>query len=142
MSECPPGGDLGKLREHLGWRMGKRVSLPHAVGAVFAAVSGGLAAANIPGKGVGFGPIGIAVFGVYLPVAFVTCGLRTKRSYKRATEWRGENRPPTRLEQPRTLRLHRTVATEGMILRLPGDVSWGTLNLSDYGNRPTFAAPI
>src|SRR5438270_7505426 len=122
--------------------MGKRVSLAHAVGAVFAAVSGGLAAANIPGKGVGFGPSDIAVFGVYLPVAFVTCGLRSKRSYKRATEWLGENRPPPRLEQRRTLRLPLTEATEGMIPWLLAAVIWVTLNLAYYGNGPTFAARV
>ncbi|MBV9411406.1 MAG: hypothetical protein JO148_07405, partial [Acidimicrobiia bacterium] len=98
------------LREQLGWRMGKRVGLANAVGAVFAVVSGALASRGIPGAGGGFSSVDFALFALYVPVAFVACGLRSMRSYKRATTWLGEERSPTREEQRRTLRLPFTQA--------------------------------
>lgn len=124
--------------------MGKRVSLAHTVGALFAAVSGALAAANIPGKGpgIGWGPIDFILFGVYVPVAFVACGMRSTRSYKRATVWLGEERPPTREEQRRTLRLPFTEATEGMGPWLLAAVIWVTLDLVHYHASAAFAARV
>src|SRR5436305_4112872 len=114
--------------------MGWRVGLAHGVGAVFAAVSGALASANIPGASHGFGKVDFILFGAYLPIAFVACGLRSAHSYKRATVWLEENRPPTHEEQRRTLRLPFTEAVEGMGPWLLAAVIWVILDLAYYGN--------
>src|SRR2546423_8092499 len=122
----------------MGWRVGPA----HLVGALFAAVSGALASANIPGHGHGFGPVDFILFAVYVPASGVACGLRSTRSYKRATVWLGEERPPTREEQRRTLRLPFTEAVEGMGPWLLAAVIWVALNLAYYGNSVTFAARV
>jgi adenylate cyclase len=131
-----------ELREQLGIRMGKRVSVAHVVGAVFAVVSGSLASANIPGHGRGFSKVDFILFAVYLPLSGVACGLRSMRSYKRATAWLAEDRPPTREEQRRTLRLPFTEAAEGMVPWVVAAVLWVVLNLTYYGNSPTFAMRV
>src|SRR3954467_1309582 len=135
VKDCSGGNEL---RERLGWRMGKWVSLANLVGALFAAVSGALASANIPGHGHGFGTVDFIVFAVYVPVSGVACGLRSTRSYKRATVWLGEERSPTREEQRRTLRLPFTEAVEGMGPWVLAAVIWVALNLTYYGNSVTF----
>src|SRR3954451_3092451 len=89
------------LREQLGWRMGWQGGLAHGVGGVFAGVSGALASSNIPAHGHGFGPVDFILFGAFLPIAFVACGLRSKRSYLRATVWLAEERPASREEERR-----------------------------------------
>ncbi|MBV8385326.1 MAG: hypothetical protein JO155_00900, partial [Acidimicrobiia bacterium] len=76
-----PSSEGAALQAELGWRMGKRVSVAHLVGAVFAVVSGALASANIPGKGIGLGRLDLIVFGIYLPISFLVCGWRSMRSY-------------------------------------------------------------
>jgi len=130
------------LREQLGWRMGWRVGLAHAVGAVFAVVSGGLTATNIPTGRVAFGAIDAIVFAIYLPVSFIACGLRSTHSYKHATEWLAEDRSPTPDEQRRTLRLPFTEAAEGMVPWLLAAVIWVTLNLAVYGNNVTSSTRV
>jgi adenylate cyclase len=122
--------------------MGKRVSLAHLVGAAFAVVSGALASRGIPGAGGGFSSVDFALFAIYLPVSGVTCGIRSMRSYKRATLWLAEERPPTPEEQRRTLRLPFTEAYEGMVPWLLAAVLWVTLDLTYYGNSPAFAARV
>ncbi|MBV9040588.1 MAG: hypothetical protein JOZ68_06270, partial [Acidimicrobiia bacterium] len=109
---------------------------------MFAAVSGALAASNIPGRGIGWSKVDFIIFGAYLPVAFVACGLRSAHSYKRATVWLGENRSPTRDEQRRTLRLPLQEAAEGMVPWVVAAVIWVTLNLAYYGNSSTFAIRV
>jgi adenylate cyclase len=131
-----------ELQARLGWAMGKRVSLAHLVGAVFAAVAGALAAANIPGKGIGWTRVDFILFAVYLPVSGVACGVRSMRSYKRATVWLSEERPPSREEQRRTLRLPFTEAAEGMVPWLVAAVIWVVLNLTYNGNSAMVAARI
>jgi adenylate cyclase len=121
--------------------MGKRVGLAHTVGAVFAVISGALAASNIPGS-LKFGAVDIVIFSLYFPLAFVGCGMRSTRSYKRATTWLAEERPPTREEQRRTLRLPLTEATECMVPWLLAAVIWVTVNLAVYGNGVTFATRV
>ncbi|MBV8983903.1 MAG: adenylate/guanylate cyclase domain-containing protein [Acidimicrobiia bacterium] len=138
MKSCPGP----ELRQKLAWREGARVGLAHGVGAVFAAVSGALAASNIPGRGIGWSKVDFIIFGAYLPVAFVACGLRSAHSYKRATVWLGENRSPTRDEQRRTLRLPLQEAAEGMVPWVVAAVIWVTLNLAYYGNSSTFAIRV
>jgi len=122
----------------MGWRVGPA----HLVGAVFAAVSGALASANIPGHAKGFGTVDFILFAVYLPVSGVACSLRSDHMYKRATVWLAEERPPTREEQRRTLRLPFTEAVEGMGPWLLAAVLWVVLNLTYYGNSVTFAARV
>jgi len=117
--------------------MGARVGLAHLVGAVFAIVAGGLAAANLPGDGVRFGYVDGIVFAIYLPVSFVACGWRSMRSYYRATKWLAEDRAPTPDEQRHTLRLPLTEATAGMVPWLVAAMIWLTLNLAVYGNSIT-----
>ncbi|MBV9412932.1 MAG: adenylate/guanylate cyclase domain-containing protein [Acidimicrobiia bacterium] len=129
------------LREQLGWRMGRRVGLANAVGAVFAVVSGALASRGIPGAG-GFGSTDIGVFALYVPVAFVACGLRSMRSYKQATTWLGEKRSPTRDEQRRTLRLPFTQAAIGMGPWVLAAILWVILDLTYYGNSAASAARV
>jgi adenylate cyclase len=130
------------LQQHLGARMGLRVGTAHVVGAVFAAVSGALAAANLPGESIGFRTSDFIVFGLYLPLAFVGCGLRSMRSYYRATNWLAEDRTPTREEQRRTLRLPFTEATEGMVPWIVAAVIWVFLNLALYGSGATYALRV
>jgi adenylate cyclase len=122
--------------------MGSRVSLAHAVGAVFAVVSGGLAAANLPGQSLGLRTSDFIVFGVYLPVAFLACGLRSMRRYNRATAWLGEDRAPTPEEQRRTLRLPFTEATEGMVPWLVAALIWVVMNLALYGSSVAYSARV
>ena len=122
--------------------MGKRVSLAHLVGALFAVVSGGLASRGIPGAGGGFGSVDFILFAAYLPVSGVACGIRSMRSYKRATLWLGEGRQPTRDEQRRTLRLPFTEAAEGMGPWVAAAILWMALDLVYYGNSTTFAARV
>ena len=130
------------LREQLGWHMGWRVGLAHAVGAVFAVVSGGLTATNIPTGRIAFGALDAIVFAIYLPVSFIACGLRSTHSYKHATEWLAEDRSPTPDEQRRTLRLPFTEAAEGMVPWLLAAVIWVTLNLAVYGNNVTSSTRV
>jgi len=130
------------LCDQLGARMGTRVGLAHAVGAVFAVVSSSLASANIPGKGMGLSRLDITVFAVYLPITFVACGWRSMRSYYRATTWLEEDRTPTTEEQRRTLRLPFTEATAGMVPWVGAAIIWLALNLAYYGNSVSFAARV
>ncbi|MBV8161172.1 MAG: adenylate/guanylate cyclase domain-containing protein [Acidimicrobiia bacterium] len=109
---------------------------------MFAVVAGALASANIPGRGIGFGALDFIVFGAYMPIAFVACGVRSERRYRRATVWLGEDRPPTGDERRRTLRLPLSEATEGMVPWLLAAVIWVVLNLVVYGNGATFAARV
>src|SRR5438132_6609126 len=139
VKNCSGGNEL---REKLGLRMGWRVGPAHLVGAIFAAVSGALASANIPGHGPGIGPVDFILFAVYLPVASVACSFRSKHMYIRATVWLAEERAPTVREQRRTLRLPLTEAAEGMIPWLIAAVIWPVLNLAYYGNSITFAARV
>jgi len=122
--------------------MGKRVGLAHGVGAVFAAVSSALASANIRGQGAFSQPLDFAIFGAYLAIAFVACGLRSMHSYKRATVWLAQERPPTREEQRRTLRLPFTEATEGMAPWILAAAFWVVLDLTYYGNGATYVARV
>jgi adenylate cyclase len=121
--------------------MGKRVSLAHLVGALFAIVSGGLASRGIPGPGHGLTTFDLVVFAIYVPVSGVLCGLRSMHSYKRATVWLAEERSPTREEQRRTLRLPFTEAAEGMVPWVVAAALWVTLDLA-YGNTMAFAARV
>jgi adenylate cyclase len=114
----------------------------HFVGALFAGASGALVSANIPGHGVGFGTIDIVFFVSYLPIAMVLCGIRSDRSYKRATTWLGEERSPTLAEQRRTLRLPFTEAAEGMVPWVLAAVIWTLLNVAYYDNSAAFAARV
>jgi adenylate cyclase len=122
--------------------MGARVGLAHAVGAIFAVVSGGLASANIPGRGFGLGRVDLIIFVVYLPVAFLGCGWFSMRSYYRAMTWLAADRSPTRDEQRRTLRLPFTQAAEGMVPWLIAAVIWVTLDLTYYGNGAASSARV
>jgi adenylate cyclase len=122
--------------------MGKQVGLAHTVGAVFAVVSGALAASNIPGVGMTFGTLDLILFAVYFPVAFVACGLRSSRSYKRATTWLAEERPPTREEQRQTLRLPLTEAAEGMGPWLLAAAIWCVVELAYNGTSAMFATRV
>src|SRR6058998_3328324 len=122
----------------MGWRVGPA----HLVGAVFAAVSGALASANIPGHGHGFGTVDFILFAVYLPVSGVACAIRSDHMYRRATLWMAEERPPTREEQRRTLRLPLTEAVEGMGPWLLAAVLWAVLDLAYYGNGAAFAVRV
>jgi adenylate cyclase len=139
MKNCSGGN---ALREQLGVRMGWRVGPAHLVGALFAAVSGSLASANIPGHGHGFGAVDFILFAAYVPISGVACALRSTKSYKRATVWLGEERPPTREEQRHTLRLPFTEAVEGMGPWLLAAVIWVALNIAYYGNSVTFATRV
>lgn len=114
--------------------MGLRVGAAHAIGAVFAAVSGALAAANLPGESIGFRTSDFIVFGLYLPLSFAACGWRSMHSYYRATSWLAEDRPPTHDEQRRTLRLPFTEAAEGMVPWVVAALIWLVLNLAFYGS--------
>lgn len=122
--------------------MGKRVGLAHGVGAVFAAVSGMLVSANIPGHSFAFDRVTLAAFAIYLPISFVACGRRSIHSFKRATKWLGEERAPTREEQRRTLRLPFTEAAEGMVPWVVAAILWSVLNLAYYGTSPAGAAQV
>src|SRR5436305_342323 len=122
--------------------MGRRVGSAHLVGALFAVVSGTLAAANIPGHGHRFGTLDFIVFAVYVPLSGVACSWRSMHSYNQATVWLGEERTPTREEQRRTLRLPFTEAVEGMGPWVLAAVIWVTLNLAVYGNGVTFAIRV
>ncbi|MBV8305253.1 MAG: HAMP domain-containing protein [Acidimicrobiia bacterium] len=139
MKGCP--GDAA-LQAQLGWRMGKRVVLAHGVGVVFATVSGVLAAANIPGVSTGFGPVDLLASAIYLPLAFTACGWQSVRSYRHATAWLAEGRPPTREEQRRTLRLPLTEAALGMVPWVVGAVLWVVIDLAYYGSTVAFAARV
>src|SRR4051812_33542697 len=122
--------------------MGKRVALAHLCGAIFAAVSGALAGANIPRHGVGFGPLDFAVFIAYVPISGVLCGLRSKRTYMRATCWLDEDRGPAPEEQRRVLRLPLQEAAEGMVPWVGAAVLWCVLNLAFYGNSVAYASRV
>ena len=129
------------LRQQLGWQMGRREGVANIVGAVFAVVSGALAARGIPGSGSGLSKVDLAVFVAYLAVAFPLCGHISLRAYKYATRWLGEERTPTFEEQRRTLRLPLTQAATGMVPWLVAAVIWVVLDLS-YGNTATFVTRV
>jgi adenylate cyclase len=122
--------------------MGRQVALAHFCGSIFAGVAGGLASANIPGHGIGFGKIDFIFFVAYLPLAFVLCGLRSKHTFMRATRWLEEERSPTPEEQRRTLRLPLTEAIEGMAPWVIAAVVWSVLNVLLYGNGAMFAVRV
>jgi adenylate cyclase len=122
----------------MGWREG----VGHLSGAMFAAVAGALASANIPGHGVGFGNVDEIALVTYLPLAMVVCGARSKRVYLRATVWLAEDRLPTVEEQRRTLRLPLVEAIEGMIPWLGAVLLWTGLNLAYYGNDAAYTARV
>src|SRR3954468_9779224 len=110
-----------ELQLKLGVRMGKRVSLAHLIGALFAIVSGGLASRGIPGPGHGLTTFDLVVFAIYVPVSGVLCGLRSMSSYKRATAWLAEGRSPTPDGQraPRSERRRPTSSGARCVCRSP-----------------------
>ncbi len=117
------------------------MGVAHFVGAVFAIVSGTLAARGIPGHASQLSRLDLAFFVGYLAIAFPLCGWRCFASFNRATGWLAEDRPPTPDEQRRTLRLPLTEAAEGMVPWLVAAVIWIVLDLS-YGNSATFVTRV
>jgi adenylate cyclase len=122
--------------------MGWRVGAAHLIGAVFAAVSGALAAANLPGENMGFRASDFIAFGLYVSVAFIACGWRSMRSFYGATGWLMEDRAPTREEQRRTLRLPLTEATAGMVPWVGAAILWLILNLALYDSSVAYAVRV
>jgi adenylate cyclase len=130
----------GQLAEKIGWRMGGRVGLAHGIGALFAGISGALTSANLPGHT--FGMADMVAFAIYVPIAFVACGFRCTYTYKQATCWMDEDRPPTPEEQRRTLRLPLTQSIEGMVPWLVAAVLWSVLAQVFYNVGATSVARI
>lgn len=116
-----------ELIDRVGHRIQVRIPLAQVVGAVLAAASGALTAANLKNQ-VGFTRYDAIVLAAYLSVTAPAGVIGGRRLYMRATGWLDAGREPTDDDLRSLLRLPAYTAAGAMIGWLGAVVIWTTMS--------------
>jgi adenylate cyclase len=120
-------GDTTALISRVGRRLTARIPLAQIVGALLAAASGALTAANLEGQA-GFTRYDAIALAAYLSITAPAGVLGGRHLFRRATRWLQDGREPTDDDLRALLRLPAHCAAQGMVGWLGAVVIWSTMS--------------
>jgi adenylate cyclase len=119
--------DTAELTARVGSRLSWRIPTAHLVGALLAAASGALTAANLKGQ-VGFTRWDAIMLASYLSVTSVLGLWSGRRIFERGTKWLDSDREPSDDDLRALLRLPMHYVIQGMVGWLGGVVIWSVMS--------------